>query len=82
MSRLRLNMSATTGVFTSFWSLGQASRPALVALFLKTIRHVDTAFALSLPIAAAVLGLGALVFLLATRVWPDRSSVRSTGPAS
>ncbi|MEP7138143.1 MAG: YbfB/YjiJ family MFS transporter [Caldimonas sp.] len=81
--RLRpLQMSSTTGLVTVIWSLGQALGPAMVALFLKRIRNVDTAFALSLAIAAAVLVLGALVFLLATRVWPDRSSVRSTGPAS
>ncbi len=81
--RLRpLQMSSTTGLVTVIWSLGQALGPPMVAVLLKRVDGVDAAFAISLVIAAGVLVLGAVVFLAATRVWPDRLSTRSITTAA
>ncbi len=81
--RLRpLQMSSTTGLVTVVWSLGQALGPAMVGLLLARIADVDAAFSLSLVIAAAVLMLGALVFLVASRIWravPERPRRAATG---
>ena len=63
-------MSSTTGLVTVVWSLGQTLGPSMVALLLHRIANVDAAFSLALEIAAGALMLGALIYLLASRLWP------------
>jgi len=63
-------VAATTGLVTALWSIGQTAGPPMVAVLLRRTTGVGAAFTLSLVIAAAALVLGAVVFLVASRLWP------------
>ena len=64
-------LASTTGLVTATWSLGQTLGPPMVAVLLGRITDVGDAFSLSLVVAAAVLVLGAVVFVAASRAWPN-----------
>ena len=69
--RLRPNqVAATTGLVTAIWSLGQTAGPPMVAVLLGRTSAVGAAFTLSLAIAAGALVVGAVVFLVSSRLWP------------
>jgi len=63
-------VAATTGLVTALWSIGQTAGPPMVALLLRRSTGVGAAFTLSLVIAATALVVGAVVFLVASRLWP------------
>ena len=67
-------LSSTTGLVTATWSIGQTLGPPMVAMLLGRSADVGAAFTLSLVAAAAVLIVGAIVFGLASRLWPLTSA--------
>jgi MFS family permease len=67
-------VAATTGLVTALWSIGQTAGPPMVAVLLRRSAGVGAAFTLSLVIAAAALVVGAVVFLVASRLWPRSAS--------
>jgi hypothetical protein len=75
--RLRpAHVAATTGLVTVMWSIGQAAGPPMVAALLRGAGdNAGVAFTRSLAIAAAALAFGAVIFLVASRVWPRQRSV-------
>ena len=70
--RLRpAHVAATTGLVTVLWSIGQAAGPPMVAALLRGAGdNAGVAFTRSLAIAAAALVVGAVIFVVASRVWP------------
>ncbi len=68
------HVAATTGLVTALWSLGQTGGPPMVAVLLRRNADVGAAFTASLVIAAAALALGALVFVVSSRLWPRRDT--------
>src|SRR4029079_6358986 len=65
-------VAATTGLVTALWSIGQTAGPPMVAVLLRRTSAVSEAFTLSLAIAAGALVVGAVVFVVSSRVWPRR----------
>jgi len=63
-------IAATTGLLTALWSVGQTAGPPMVAVLLRRTTNVGAAFTLSLAIAAGALVVGAVVFLVSSRLWP------------
>ena len=63
-------VAATTGLVTAIWSIGQTAGPPMVAVLLRRTTGVGAAFTLSLAIAAGALVVGAVVFLVSSRLWP------------
>ena len=63
-------VAATTGLVTAIWSIGQTAGPPMVAVLLRRTTAVGAAFTLSLAIAAGALVVGAVVFLVSSRLWP------------
>jgi MFS family permease len=63
-------VAATTGLVTALWSIGQTAGPPMVAVLLRRTTGVGAAFTLSLVIAAGALVVGAVVFLVSSRLWP------------
>jgi len=63
-------VAATTGLVTALWSIGQTAGPPMVAVLLRRTTGVGAAFTLSLLIAAGALVVGAVVFLVSSRLWP------------
>jgi hypothetical protein len=63
-------VAATTGLVTALWSIGQTAGPPMVAALLGRTAAIGAAFTLSLAIAAGALLVGAVVFLVSSRVWP------------
>jgi len=63
-------IAATTGLLTALWSVGQTAGPPMVAMLLRRTTNVGAAFTLSLAIAAGALVVGAVVFLVSSRLWP------------
>jgi len=63
-------VAATTGLVTAIWSLGQTAGPPMVAVLLRRTTAVGAAFTLSLAIAAGALVVGAVVFVVSSRLWP------------
>ena len=66
------HVAATTGLVTALWSIGQAAGPPMVALLLRKSVGVGAAFTLALAVAAGALALGAVVFLVSSRLWPRK----------
>ena len=66
-------IAATTGLLTALWSVGQTAGPPMVAVLLRRTTNVGAAFTLSLAIAAGALAVGAVVFLVSSRLWPKSS---------
>jgi hypothetical protein len=66
------HVAATTGLVTALWSIGQSAGPPMVAVLLRRTTAVSEAFTLSLAIAAGALVVGAVVFVVSSRVWPRR----------
>ena len=66
------HVAATTGLVTALWSIGQSAGPPMVAVLLRRTSAVGAAFTLSLAIAAGALVVGAIVFVVSSRVWPRR----------
>ena len=64
------HIAATTGLLTALWSVGQTAGPPMVAVLLRRTTGVGAAFTLSLAIAAGALVVGAVVFLVSSRLWP------------
>ena len=64
------HVAATTGLVTALWSIGQTAGPPMVAVLLRRTTAVGTAFTLSLAIAAGALVVGAIVFVVSSRLWP------------
>ena len=75
--RLRpAHVASTTGLVTVLWSIGQAAGPPMVAALLRAAGdNAGVAFTRSLAIAAVVLVVGAVTFVVASRVWPRQRSV-------
>ena len=59
------------GLLTALYGLGQIAGPPVVAGLLATARDSYTGFALSLTAASATLVVGAALFVLLIRKWPE-----------